>query len=392
MLLPFDKHVFQVELEELDQWKARLDAAAPFAAPAWAGRLRRDLEAEAVAASTRMEGVKVTLDEVRRILGGDPPPEVKSEDRALVEGYRDAMRFVFARAEDPHFEWSRELIIGLHDRVMRGDSVAGRIRVEPTAVISAETGALVFTPPEHDPAEWTDRLCAEMHHHVDPASADPLHPALSAAWVHIAFAAVHPFRNGNGRTARVLASSAMYRGGFRLPFFTSLEEWWGRHARDYYAAFNCLGSVFNPDADVTAFVQAHLRAQLAQVRAFDLRERSHRALWSLLENLVDARRLNQRTTSALWEAFFGRPITSVYYAEMTDVSPATARNDLTGLQAAGFVLGEGRTRARQWKPQLSAVTTPAEALGLSPPADADDARRLVIAEIAERLLSDQAMK
>jgi Fic family protein len=45
----------------------------------------------------------------------------------------------------------------------------------------------------------------------------------------VAVAAIHPFRDGNGRVARVVASLAMYRGGFNLPEFTSLEEWWGRH-------------------------------------------------------------------------------------------------------------------------------------------------------------------
>ena len=69
-------------------------------ARAWAGRLRRDLEAEAVTASTSMEGVPVTLEEVHRILAGDRPSETREEDAALVRGYRDAMSFVLRRADD----------------------------------------------------------------------------------------------------------------------------------------------------------------------------------------------------------------------------------------------------------------------------------------------------
>lgn len=67
--------------------------------------------------------------------------------------------------------------------------------------------------------------------------------------------------DGNGRVARVAASLAMYRGGFKLPEFTSLEEWWGRHRADYYAAFRCLGDIFNPTADITPFLRAHMEAQ-----------------------------------------------------------------------------------------------------------------------------------
>lgn len=66
----------------------------------WASRLRRELEAEAVAASTSMEGVPVIVDEVRRILAGQSPTEVRPEDQALVEGYRQAMEFVLRRADD----------------------------------------------------------------------------------------------------------------------------------------------------------------------------------------------------------------------------------------------------------------------------------------------------
>src|SRR5438105_7776759 len=105
--------------EELDRWRDRLDYKGPLPR-AWVGRLRRDLEAEAVAASTSMEGVPVTVDEVRRILAGDRPAEVREEDRRLVAGYRDAMGFVLRRADDPAFAWNRELMVGLHDRILGG--------------------------------------------------------------------------------------------------------------------------------------------------------------------------------------------------------------------------------------------------------------------------------
>jgi len=73
-----------------------------------------------------------------------------------------------------------------------------------------------------------------------------LHPAIASGWIHVAVAAVHSFRDGNGRAARVCASLALYRGEFKRPELTSLEEWWGRHLDDYYAAFECLGGEFDP--------------------------------------------------------------------------------------------------------------------------------------------------
>ena len=88
--------------------------------------------------------------------------------------------------------------------------------------------------------------------------------------MHIRLAGIHPFSDGNGRTARILASLAMYRGGYRSPEFTSLEEWWGGHVADYYRAFDCLGSEWADEVDVTPFVEAHIRAQVSQVEALSL--------------------------------------------------------------------------------------------------------------------------
>src|SRR3970282_1304032 len=96
-LLPYDPAPLRAPCAELDDWRARLDRAGALPRR-WAGRLRSDFEAEAVAASVSMEQVPVTVDEVRRILAGERPATVRDEDQALVRGYRDAMEFVFTRA------------------------------------------------------------------------------------------------------------------------------------------------------------------------------------------------------------------------------------------------------------------------------------------------------
>jgi hypothetical protein len=116
-------------LRRLRQLRERLDYQGPLPR-VWVGRTRRELEVEAVAASTSMERVAVTVDEVRRILAGDRPASVTPQDAALVEGYREAMRFVLARADDPGFVWQSELVLGIHYRVMADDYSlgAGRYR------------------------------------------------------------------------------------------------------------------------------------------------------------------------------------------------------------------------------------------------------------------------
>lgn len=103
-------------------------------------------------------------------------------------------------------------------------------------------------------------------------------PAVQAALIHFSLAGIHPFKDGNGRTARIAASLAMYRGGYRMPQFTSLEEYWGRHAESYYHAFDCLRGEWDASTDVSSFVETHVSAQATQVEALSLRNATERAL------------------------------------------------------------------------------------------------------------------
>lgn len=379
--------VFEVDavrptLAEIDAWRDRMDRRRPLLRR-WAGRLRRDLEAEAIAASTRMEGVAVTVDDVRRILAGDPPREIPPGDVALVRGYHDAMTYVLRRADDQNFEWNRELIVGVHDRVLAGryEDGAGRLRTGPSHVVELQTGRIIFEPPPADEVPLlVDQLCAQV-------AAMDVHPALLAAWFHVAFGAIHPFADGNGRTARVLSSLIMYRGGFRTRTFTSLEEWWGRHPQDYYAAFKCLGPRFDPSVEVTPFLVAHTDAQLRQIRALDLRERTIRGVFIVLENIVIDRHLPERLTTALWDSFFGFTVTAGSYRGVTDVSPATATADLRGATAAGLLAPVGQTRGRRYVAAPGLFHAIAAELDIPDlPPQPESARTRVITELGSRLL------
>ncbi|HUH16025.1 MAG TPA: Fic family protein, partial [Gaiellaceae bacterium] len=340
---PYDARVVASGCEELDEWRVRLDRAAALSRR-WVGRLRRDLEVEAVAASVRMEQVPVTVDEVRRILAGERPAGVSEQDTELVRGYREAMEFVLRRADDPGFQWNRELVVGLHDRVLAGNYAlgAGRLAGGPRWVVDQSTGQEVFRPAAAERvSDLVDQACQRMEEGLE-------HPGVESAWIHVVAAAIHPFQDGNGRVCRVLASLAMYRGGFERKEFTSLEEWWGRHVADYYGAFACLGREFDETADVTPFLEAHVRAQLAQVRALDLRERVERRVWEALEAVVEDAGVPPRLVNATWDAFFERSVTPAYYISVTDVSRATATNDLRAAVAAGLLRPRGGGRSRHY--------------------------------------------
>jgi Fic family protein len=379
-LLPYAVTDATAELvDELDTWKRLLDVRV--LPRTWKGRLRRDLEAEAVAASTRMEGVNVTVDEVRRILAGDRPTDVEPDDRRLVEGYGDAMSFVLRQADDPAFSWDKGLIVGLHDRVMAGrhDLGAGRLRTDRQVwVRNRLTGEEVYLPP----GDGIDALVDDV---VGQLRASDAHPAVTAAWAHVAIAAVHPFRDGNGRSARILSSLSMYRGGFKLPEFTSLEEWWGRHLPEYHELFRCLGSTWDPSVDVTSFVEGHVEAQVQQVRALDLRVRTQQEVWLAVEEAAEDVGLERRLANALWDAFFGRDVTAGYYRSLTDVSPATATKDLTAAVAAGLLASEGERRGRRYVAGARLHPAVAATLLILDLETAESPRDRIVSELGRRL-------
>lgn len=375
----------EADIARIEELRHQLDRAT--LPRRWEGRLRRELEASATAASTSMEGVPVTVDEVRRILAGDQPSEVKESDRRLVEGYRDAMSYVLRRADDPGFAWQVELVRALHDRVMGGSYAlgAGRFRAGQVFVADPTRGREIYRPPA---TEEVPDLVADMAAFVERESHRVPAPVL-AALVHVGLAGIHPFSDGNGRTARVLASLAMYRGGYTRPEFTSLEEWWGSHRESYYAAFECLGSDWDADADVSPFVAAHVSAQRNQVEALSLREATQRQLWTLLEDIAtEDLGMSPRLADVLYDAFFGREVTNRYYRNLADVSTATATNDLARLEASGLISAVGAGRSRYYTGSAALVDAVSRLGRLGQPPHGvpeEDRRAWAVEQLASRL-------
>lgn len=337
---------------EFDGVSSRLDIVTTLPRT-WSGRVRRELQAAATGSSVALEGVPVTVDEVIKILADDQPSGVSAEDSALVRGYSEAMQFVLSRADDAAFAWNSELFRSIHTSVMARSWAhrAGLYRDRQVWPTDSATGRQVFLPP---PPDEVPPLVDELAEWLGSADAEQLSAPERAALAHVWLAAVHPFRDGNGRTARIAASLVMYRGGYRLPQFTSLEEWWGQHPAEYYSAFACLGETWNPNADVTLFVEAHVGAQCRQVNVLSMRNTTDKLLWSAMEDIVSHELgMDPRAANALWDAFYGRSVSNRYYRSVADLKQITASHDLKQLQTSGLLLAKGEGRAREYVASIS---------------------------------------
>ena len=196
--------------------------------------LRRRARVRSTHYSTRIEGNRLTLKEAQEVIDKRRTMfRGRERDVAEVRNYWNAL----LRVE----EWAAEkmpvtekLIQRIHALVEHG------VRARPTpyrdgqnVIRDSVSGAIVYMPPE---AKDVPHLMAAMVDWANEAEEEGLPAPLIAALVHYQFVIIHPYYDGNGRTARLLATFILHRGGYGLNGLFSMEEYHARDLDGYYHA------------------------------------------------------------------------------------------------------------------------------------------------------------
>jgi Fic family protein len=109
------------------------------------------------------------------------------------------------------------------------------------------TGEVVFTPPKTEKVpQLTKALLEWINQEIE------LHPVLIAGLSHYEFVRIHPFVDGNGRTARALATLILYIRDFDIKRFFTLDDYYDSDRKAYYAA---LKSVDKNTLDTTQWIE-----------------------------------------------------------------------------------------------------------------------------------------
>jgi Fic family protein len=200
--------------------------------PATASELRNQARLRATHYSTRIEGNRLTLAEAAQVLGGRKVPlHGRERDVGEVRSYWKALLRVEEWAARGT-ELTEELIQRIH--ALEGRTRPSRYRDGQNTIQDSETGALVYLPPE---AKDVPTLMAGLVAWVRKVEQEKLPPPLIAGLAHYQFVTIHPYYDGNGRTARLLATFLLQRDGYGLNGLFSLEE---EHARDLAAYYSSL--------------------------------------------------------------------------------------------------------------------------------------------------------
>ncbi|HEY5434669.1 MAG TPA: Fic family protein [Candidatus Limnocylindrales bacterium] len=324
----------------------------------WTGSLRRAMLARAIQGSNTIEGYTVDLADAMELAEGEGTVGPADETRMAIAGYRDAMTYVLQLAKDPHFTYSDGLVRSLHFMMLRHDmtSSPGLWRPGPVFVHHEPTGQTVYEGPD---AELVPSLMAEL---VADLQASTGVPALvRAAMAHLNLVMVHPFRDGNGRLARILQSLVLAREGILAPEFASIEEYLGANTQAYYDVLaETGGDAWHPERDARAWVRFCLTAHLRQARTLSQRVEQSERLWSLLEAESARLGLPDRVVIALFDAAQGFRVRNSQYQVHADVSDYAGGRDLKRLVETDLLEPRGEKRGRFYvgHPRLLSMVEP----------------------------------
>lgn len=291
-------------IAEIDEFKGAWRALGSLA-PERLSALRRVATIESIGSSTRIEGSKLSDQEVLRLLTNLDIGTFATRDEEEVAGYALVMETIFASWRD--IDVTENHIRQLHRDLLRhsgkDERHRGAWKTSANSIAAFdETGrqlGIVFetASPFDTPARMTELV--EWYNAAIREGA--LHPLLLIGIFVVVFLEIHPFQDGNGRLSRVLTTLLLLRAGYAYVPYASLESVIEQSKEAYYMALRQTQGTIRSDSPdwgpwLTFFLTA-LQRQMRRLR--DKVERERLMMGSLSEisaKLLDLVRDHGRLT------------------------------------------------------------------------------------------------
>jgi Fic family protein len=210
--------------------------------------------------STMIEGNRLTSSEIEQVIKHKGHFPGRERDQKEIQGYYSALNFV-ERCIKTNTPLSAKLIQHIHAHVM-GDGTSNHIKPSPyrtgqNVIRDSATHTIIYLPPE---AADVPTLMTDLTTWLTNSPHIPC--PIQAAIAHYQYATIHPYYDGNGRTARLLTTLILHQGGYGLKGLYSLEEYYARNLQNYYAALT-VGPSHNyylgrAEADITPWLEYFL--------------------------------------------------------------------------------------------------------------------------------------
>jgi len=218
--------------------------------PKWEVSLRRDALLQSAHSSTAIEGNPLSLDEVIKLAEGREIM-VRRKDKQEVLNYIEALEKIPDFAKLTPFV--KQNILDIHKivtkKTLENPKDEGVFRDRQVVVGSKRTGEIIFTPP---PTNQVPKLIDKFLDWFNSEQTKEIDPVIEAGIVHYEIVRIHPFVDGNGRTARVLATMTLYKRGFDAKRFFALDDYYDQHRPNYYSV---LRNVNQKSLDLTDWLE-----------------------------------------------------------------------------------------------------------------------------------------
>lgn len=197
-------------------------------------RLRKNSRKKSSYASNKIEGNPLTEQQANDAIESDPHRHFLKPEQEI-RNYFLALKLLDEKLKRKE-PFSRDMILEVQTIVEKGASREKTGLRGPTppgvlfAVYDSESGIPEYIPPEYkDIPELLDELVTYVNTTDD-------HPLIMAAIVHYQLATIHPFEDGNGRTARLMSGYILDYYGYGFQGIGSLEEYFAYDPEEYYAS------------------------------------------------------------------------------------------------------------------------------------------------------------
>ena len=291
---------------------------------------------EEAIASSQLEGAATTRVHAKEMLRKKRPPRDRSE-QMIVNNYT-TIQFVL---QHKHQVLSPELLYEIQRRMTQGtrgeEADSGRFRQnDEVRVVNYATSEVVhIPPPTAELPQWLQAFCALANEEV--ALVSFMHPIVRASILHFLLGYIHPFADGNGRTARAIFYWYLLRKNYWQIEYLSISRIIHRASAQYGRVF--LHTELDGN-DLTYFINYQVRT-LQQ--AFDSLQQHLQRKLEGRRQLQPMRRnagLNDRQLHIVQD-LVGEPLAELTIREIQrrfNTAYATARADLMGLEELGLLM------------------------------------------------------
>lgn len=257
-------------INQIDELKGRWVGGAKMN-PQALGRLKRSTLVTSTGASTRIEGAKLTDEDIEKMMRGLSLQKFADRDKQEVQGYYELLENVFNSYEKIPFSESsiqhlhKELLKYVEkDKLHRGEYKKTENRVEMINEEGQSVGVLFDTTPAWLTPKEMQELVEWTHEAI---VLKEIHPILITAHFLVEFLNIHPFQDGNGRLSRVLTNVMMLRAGYVYMPYVSHEKLIEDNKAEYYLALRKSQKTLKTDSpDILPWLEFFLNVLLTQTK------------------------------------------------------------------------------------------------------------------------------